>query len=54
MAAKKIWRTVKEKRTVVIKVMVYDNVSATDVERAISAGLDANSIDCIYEVKEDE
>ena len=53
MSAKEIWRTVKEKRTVVIRVAVYDNASVTDVERAISAGLDANGIECIYDVKEE-
>lgn len=39
---------------VLIKLDVYDNSTLYDVERAISAGLDSNSIDCFYDVKESE
>lgn len=39
---------------VLIKLDVYDNSTLYDVERAISAGLDSNSIDCIYNVEERE
>ena len=32
----------------------FDNSTLNDVERAISAGLDSNSIDCIYNLEERE
>lgn len=41
-------------KTILITVKVYDNSTIDDVERAISAGLDSNSIDCIYNVEEIE
>lgn len=41
-------------KTILITVKVYDNSTIDDVERAISAGLDSNSIDCIYNLEESE
>lgn len=40
-------------KTILITVKVYDNSTIDDVERAISAGLDSNSIDCTYHVEEE-
>lgn len=39
---------------VLIRLDVFDNSTLNDVERAISAGLDSNSIDCIYNLEERE
>ena len=41
-------------KTVLITVEIYDNSTAEDIERAISAGLDNNGIDCTYDVEEKE
>ncbi len=41
-------------KTVLITVEIYDNSTAEDIERAISAGLDNNGIDCTYDVEERE
>lgn len=41
-------------KTILITVKVYDNSTIDVVERAISAGLDSNSIDCIYNLEESE
>lgn len=41
-------------KTVLITVEIYDNSTTEDVERAISAGLDNNGIDCTYNVEEKE
>ncbi len=38
---------------VLIRLDVFDNSTLNDVERAISAGLDSNSIDCTYHVEEE-
>lgn len=37
--------------TVVIDVFVFDDSTSEDIERAVSAGLDSNGIDCIYNVE---
>ena len=39
-------------KTILITVEVYDDSTTEDVERAISAGLDNNGIDCTYDVEE--
>lgn len=39
-------------KTITVTIEIYDNSSVEDVERAISAGLDNNGIDCTYNVKE--
>lgn len=39
-------------KTITVIIEVYDNSSVEDVERAVSAGLDNNGIDCTYEVEE--
>ena len=39
-------------KTITVIIEVYDNSSVEDVERAVSAGLDNNRIDCTYEVEE--
>lgn len=41
-------------KTVLITVEIYDNSTTEDIERAISAGLDNNGIDCTYDVEEKE
>lgn len=41
-------------KTINIKVEVYDGTETEDIERIISAALDSNGIDCIYDVKEDK
>ncbi len=38
---------------VLIRLDVFDDSTLNDVERAISAGLDSNSIDCTYHVEEE-
>ncbi len=38
-------------KTILISVKVNDNSTLEDVERAISAGLDNNSIDCTYDIE---
>ena len=39
-------------KTITVTIEVYDNSSVEDVERAVSAGLDSNGIDCTYDVEE--
>lgn len=39
-------------KTITVTIEVYDNSTVKDVERAVSAGLDNNGIDCAYDVKE--
>lgn len=39
-------------KTITVTIEIYDNSSVEDVERAISAGLDNNGIDCTYNVEE--
>lgn len=41
-------------KTITVTIEVYDNSSVEDVERAVSAGLDNNGIDCIYDIEEKE
>lgn len=36
-------------KTITVTIEVYDNSSVEDVERAVSAGLDSNGIDCTYD-----
>ena len=38
-------------KTVLITVEICDNSTTEDIERAISAGLDNNGIDCTYDVE---
>lgn len=38
-------------KTITVTIEIYDNSSVEDVERAVSAGLDNNGIDCTYDVK---
>lgn len=39
-------------KTITVTIEVYDNSSVEDIERAVSAGLDSNGIDCTYDVEE--
>lgn len=39
-------------KTMTVTIEVYDNSTVEDVERAVSAGLDSNGIDCTYDIKE--
>lgn len=41
-------------KTITVTIEIYDNSSVEDedIERAVSAGLDSNGIDCIYDVEE--
>ena len=39
-------------KTITVTIEIYDNSSVEDVERAVSAGLDSNGIDCTYDVEE--
>lgn len=39
-------------KTIIVTIEVYDDSKVEDVERAVSAGLDNNGIDCIYNVEE--
>lgn len=39
-------------KTITVTIEVYDDSAVEDVERAVSAGLDSNGIDCIYDVEE--
>lgn len=39
-------------KTITVTIEVYDNSSVEDIERAVSAGLDSNGIDCTYNIKE--
>jgi hypothetical protein len=38
-------------KTITVTIEVYDNSSVEDIERAVSAGLDSNGIDCSYDVE---
>lgn len=38
-------------KTITVTIEIYDNSSVEDVERAVSAGLDNNGIDCTYDVE---
>lgn len=38
-------------KTITVTIEVYDNSSVEDIERAVSAGLDSNGIDCAYDVE---
>ena len=38
-------------KTITVTVEVYDNSSVENIERAVSAGLDSNGIDCSYDVE---
>lgn len=39
-------------KTITVTIEVYNNSSIEDVERAVSAGLDSNGIDCTYDAEE--
>lgn len=39
-------------KTITVTIEVYDNSSVEDIERAVSAGLDSNGIDCTYDAEE--
>lgn len=39
-------------KTMTVTIEVYDNSTVEDVEKAVSAGLDNNGIDCTYDVEE--
>ena len=39
-------------KTITVTIEIYDNSSVEDIERAVSAGLDSNGIDCTYDVEE--
>lgn len=41
-------------KTITVTIEIYDNSSVEDVERAVSAGLNNNGIDCTYDVEEKE
>lgn len=40
-------------KTITVVIDVFDDSTSEDIERAISAGLDSNGIDCIYRVEEE-
>ena len=39
-------------KTITVTIEIYDKSSVEDIERAVSAGLDSNGIDCTYDVEE--
>lgn len=39
-------------KAITVTIEVYDDSTVEDVERAVSAGLDSNRIDCTYDVEE--
>ena len=39
-------------KAITVTIEVYDDSTVEDVERAVSAGLDSNGIDCTYDVEE--
>lgn len=41
-------------KTITVVIDVFDDSTSEDIERAVSAGLDSNGIDCIYNVEERE
>lgn len=41
-------------KTITVLIDVFDDSTSEDIERAVSAGLDSNGIDCIYNVEERE
>lgn len=44
-------------KTITVVIDVFDDSTSEDIERAVSAGLDSNGIDCIYnnvEEREDD
>lgn len=48
----RIIRGVMNMKTITITIEVYDASTVEDVERAVSAGLDNNGIECTYNVEE--
>lgn len=41
-------------KTITVVIDVFDDSTSEDIEMAVSAGLDSNGIDCIYNVEERE
>ena len=39
-------------KTITVTIQEKDNTSVEEIERAVSAGLDSNGIDCTYDVEE--
>ena len=39
-------------KTITVTIEVYDNSLVEDIEKAVSAGLDSNRVDCTYDVEE--
>ncbi len=42
------------KKKINITIEIYDETGIEEIERIVSAALDSNGIDCIYDIKEDK